>query len=305
MVKLKPIYVIIQMTETIPGLEPLEKPKQKMTVLTLGGGMMGCDSRTLIVTRGYCSTTRGEKLCYSKPRGRKIFSYEGILQNAIMLRGHITDEDLEVFEGDIRVDSGRGYTTRNMMLDGTGGKFADAAGDKGVTLIESLKKLMVLHTLTPSANIKLLTAQMEEGTDKRGIACPDFKRRLLDALGEPVSMEPAPPAEPQRKSLFTPKMIEKLQAGVRNDPPAPLFKVFSPEGAATWLVCSLEEDGDTLWVIADLGMGCVEYGTASLKEFELMRTPTLKLPMERDIHWEAPKMSFAEIIRCDSLREVK
>lgn len=40
--------------------------------------------------------------------------------------------------------------------------------------------------------------------------------------------------------------------------PVPLVKLFNPLGAATWLATELDEDGDTLFGLADLGFGCPE-----------------------------------------------
>jgi hypothetical protein len=37
---------------------------------------------------------------------------------------------------------------------------------------------------------------------------------------------------------------------------APVVKFFSPVGAATWLFSELDEDGDTLFGLCDLGFGC-------------------------------------------------
>ena len=41
---------------------------------------------------------------------------------------------------------------------------------------------------------------------------------------------------------------------------APVVKFFSPVGAATWLFSELDEDGDTLFGLCDLGFGCPEMG---------------------------------------------
>lgn len=68
----------------------------------------------------------------------------------------------------------------------------------------------------------------------------------------------------------------------------PAMKLFTPWGSATWLVVSMEADGDTLWTIADIGMGEVEYGTVSLRELMGVRGP-FGLKVERDMHWTAEK----------------
>ena len=54
-------------TET-GGLALLEKPKQKLTLIVPGGGMMGCDSRNFIVTKGLSD-------------GRPIYAAPSLLRN--------------------------------------------------------------------------------------------------------------------------------------------------------------------------------------------------------------------------------
>ena len=62
---------------------------------------------------------------------------------------------------------------------------------------------------------------------------------------------------------------------------APIVKFFSPVGAATWLFSELDEDGDTLFGLCDLGFGCPEMGAASLAEIAAVTLP-FGLTIERD-----------------------
>lgn len=64
--------------------------------------------------------------------------------------------------------------------------------------------------------------------------------------------------------------------------PVPLVKLFSPLSAATWLATELDSDGDTLFGLADLGMGCPELGSFSLSEIEAVQLP-FGLAVERDL----------------------
>lgn len=68
--------------------------------------------------------------------------------------------------------------------------------------------------------------------------------------------------------------------GERFDP-SPVVKFFNPLGAATWLATELDEDGDTLFGLADLGFGCPELGSFSLSELRSIRLP-YGLWIERD-----------------------
>ena len=54
---------------------------------------------------------------------------------------------------------------------------------------------------------------------------------------------------------------------------APVVKFFSPVGAATWLFSELDEDGDILFGLCDLGFGCPEMGSASLAEIAAVTLP--------------------------------
>jgi hypothetical protein len=80
--------------------------------------------------------------------------------------------------------------------------------------------------------------------------------------------------------------------------PVPVVKFFNPVGAATWLATELDEDGDTLFGLADLGFGCPELGSFSLREIANLRLP-LGLTIERDLSFEGlfPLSIWAEAAR--------
>jgi hypothetical protein len=67
--------------------------------------------------------------------------------------------------------------------------------------------------------------------------------------------------------------------------PLPVIKLFNPIGAATWLATELADDDDTLFGLADLGFGCPELGSFSLREIASVRLP-FGLGIERDIGFE-------------------
>lgn len=79
----------------------------------------------------------------------------------------------------------------------------------------------------------------------------------------------------------------------------PILKLFSPDGAATWLLteCDLD-DPDRLFGLCDLGLGFPELGYVSLAEIKQFRGP-LGLPVERDLHFQADKRisAYAEEAR--------
>ena len=67
----------------------------------------------------------------------------------------------------------------------------------------------------------------------------------------------------------------------------PQVKLFSPVGAATWLLSSIDEN-DIAFGLCDLGMGEPELGFVSLQELEEIKLP-LGLSIERDRHFRANK----------------
>lgn len=81
--------------------------------------------------------------------------------------------------------------------------------------------------------------------------------------------------------------------------PLPVLKLFSPVGAATWIVTEMDPDGDTLFGLADLGFGCPELGSFSLAELFQVRLP-FGLAIERDEHFEplARLSVWTETARC-------
>ena len=100
--------------------------------------------------------------------------------------------------------------------------------------------------------------------------------------------------------LLTKKLRERLLSNGRNrnrDHP-PAVKFFNPCGAATWLCSELDEDGDTLFGLADLGFGTPELGYSSLAELATVRL-RFGLDIERDLHFTAkhPLSVYTEAAR--------
>ena len=65
----------------------------------------------------------------------------------------------------------------------------------------------------------------------------------------------------------------------------PVVKLFTPDGAATWLLTELDpDDPDLAFGLCDLGLGAPELGYVRLSELEALRGG-LGLPVERDRHF--------------------
>ena len=67
----------------------------------------------------------------------------------------------------------------------------------------------------------------------------------------------------------------------------PVVKLFSPVGAATWLLSSIDKN-DIAFGLCDLGFGEPELGFVSLQELQEIKLP-LGLSIERDLHFRANK----------------
>ncbi|APZ97607.1 transposase [Sphingopyxis sp. QXT-31] len=76
----------------------------------------------------------------------------------------------------------------------------------------------------------------------------------------------------------------------RDHDPFPLVKLFTPDGAATWLLTELDpDDPDIAFGLCDLGLGFPELGTVSLDELAALRGP-LGLRVERDAGFRADRV---------------
>jgi hypothetical protein len=69
----------------------------------------------------------------------------------------------------------------------------------------------------------------------------------------------------------------------------PVVKLFTPDGACTWLLTEIDaNDPDLAFGLCDLGIGFPELGYVSLAEICALRGK-LGLPVERDIYFIADK----------------
>jgi hypothetical protein len=108
-------------------------------------------------------------------------------------------------------------------------------------------------------------------------------------------MSPSPTSTPPTLSFLTDADRERLLANGRRAihelafDPQPVVKLFTPDGAATWLLTELDpDDPDLAFGLCDLGLGSPELGRVSLAELASVRG-RLGLPVERDAHFRADK----------------
>ncbi|MBZ7921535.1 DUF2958 domain-containing protein [Ensifer adhaerens] len=107
--------------------------------------------------------------------------------------------------------------------------------------------------------------------------------------------------------LLAPELRTRLLANGRERcaDPVPVVKLFNPLGEGVWLATELDEDGDTLYGLADLGEP--ELGSFSLAEITAVRLP-FGLGIERDILFEGlvPISIWAKTARrTGSIREAE
>jgi hypothetical protein len=68
----------------------------------------------------------------------------------------------------------------------------------------------------------------------------------------------------------------------------PVVKLFTLDAQCTWLLTEIDEGTDLAFGLCDLGLGCPELGYVSPTELRTVRGK-LRLPIERDLHFEADK----------------
>jgi len=98
--------------------------------------------------------------------------------------------------------------------------------------------------------------------------------------------------------LLTKAIEKKLRKNAETKPEklrdmghVPVVKFFG--GPYTALFTELDEDGDTLFGLMDLGVGFPELGYASLKEIASVKVPPFGLGIERDMYFK-PNKSIEE-----------
>jgi len=101
--------------------------------------------------------------------------------------------------------------------------------------------------------------------------------------------------------LLTPKLEQQLRAANKGSGSKKILaKLFNPLGSGTWLLTSMDADGDTLWCVADLGLGCVEFGTVSLNELKSIKLP-FGLGIERDLHFDPEGLEVKHFLEQDHI----
>jgi hypothetical protein len=111
---------------------------------------------------------------------------------------------------------------------------------------------------------------------------------------------PFPPADQNPwPNLFTKDQYRRLVANGEKQgefidfDPKPVVKLFTPDGAATWLLAMIETtDPNIAFGLCDMGFECPELGSVDLRELSALRGK-LGLPIERDRHFK-PTQTLSE-----------
>lgn len=80
--------------------------------------------------------------------------------------------------------------------------------------------------------------------------------------------------------------------------PQPVVKLFTPDAQCTWLLTEIDEDGDRMFGLCDIGHGEAELGYVLLSELTAVRGG-LGLRVEKDLGFKADKTlrQYTEIAR--------
>ena len=104
--------------------------------------------------------------------------------------------------------------------------------------------------------------------------------------------------------LFT-KAIETKLKKAGYDGNKAICKIFNPYGGQTWIIFGQDpEYKNRLWCVADLNMGCVEFGTVLRSELEEIRVKPFNLPLERDLYFNNENQPISFFTERDTLRGV-
>jgi hypothetical protein len=90
--------------------------------------------------------------------------------------------------------------------------------------------------------------------------------------------------------LLTKAIKTKLEKNFQNQNDDDVVLKLFGGSSCTWLITQIEPDGDIMWGLADIGMGCCEYGTISLSELESVKFPPFSLGVERDRFFRGGKV---------------
>jgi len=90
--------------------------------------------------------------------------------------------------------------------------------------------------------------------------------------------------------LITAEIRKKLKANAKivqetGESVPVVLKLFGGSNM-TWLITDIEEDGDIMNGLCDIGMGCCEFGSVSLSELKRTKFPPFGLGVERDMYFK-------------------
>lgn len=276
------------------------KKGDKITVLKVGSMMFTSAYKLVVREIDFPLASGGKVTAVAEPRKKKMTALESLCGDhggALVLRGH----DLKVCdEYAARLPSnGSGFTTRIMTTDSA---LRVTVQDRALTddmsdVVDYINQHLVACNLTYP--VKFVDKTVDPST--RG----EDKARIIATAGANLPFHSIAGTPKPRKTYFpnpfTPAQIADLKERNKAEDvftQAPYCKLFRPGTACTWLVYSMEDDNDTLWVVADIGMDCVEAGTLSLKEAREEVPGTMAMAPEVDRHFDPSKLAYTFLELC-------
>ena len=93
--------------------------------------------------------------------------------------------------------------------------------------------------------------------------------------------------------------LGKLPESVRPQRDTPTVKIFTPDGPATWYLYEYNKTEETAFGLCDLGFRMPELGYVYIPELAAVRSKTLHLPPEVDLHWDGTlEDAYKALDRC-------
>lgn len=244
-------------------LNTVLKPKDKITMVFLGQGLP-ISARAEYVVRQINIPHKGALVVGVAQKGkRKVISLQGMINHyrdpgVLILRGH---------EMNVLVDS----DSKTGWVGSADLHFWNHSNaEDGVeVLIDAIEPRLLFNSLSRDLSVRLYSQDRETSEDITHLIGRLPRHELVGVSNQPEEPKLWPDplnATLRRKLMAAEKAFQEANTDGTARYGKPICKMFQPGTAATWLLYGMEDDKDTLWVVADLGLGCVEYGTLSLRE---------------------------------------
>lgn len=277
--------------------------KDKITIIRMGGGLPVTIATQYIVKDTKLAQPEGRVVtAVAEPRKRKWLNMDAMVKSkpgVIVLKGHGT-----TLTSQGELDREPGSHVRTFMIDGQirlGWSKGPVSEDMLPEIAAWARDNVLFSNLTRDFTSRIRVHGKYNKTEvllPRNWWASNVPKHIDGNMIENVIT--------LCRNPISDELMDKLVEAGRNASgktvdSKPICKLF--RGAATWLVYSCDEDRDTLWVVADLGMNCVEAGTLSLTEARQRIPGSMVGDLELDKFFDPDKMAWrmSELLAMQSL----